>query len=117
MADSDEEFDEKWVMYRDRPEWKDVQPIPQDDGDTPVVAIAYSDRCKSNTYISLLLVIPYKCISVKDVYDYFRAILKSSEKSERALELTKNAAYLNPANYTVWLYRYALNAQSYVTNN
>lgn len=47
MGDSsgDEDFSDKWIFYRDRPEWKDVQPIPQDDGDTPVVSIAYSERC------------------------------------------------------------------------
>lgn len=32
-------------------------------------------------------------------------MLKSQEKSERALELTKDALDLNPANYTVWQYR------------
>ncbi len=42
------------------------------------------------------------------MYDYFRAVLKSGEKSERVLELTEDGLDLNPANYTVWYYRYIL---------
>ena len=35
----------EYIFYRDNPKWKDVQPIPQDDGPTPIVRIAYSERC------------------------------------------------------------------------
>jgi len=75
-----------WVPYPQRSSWSDVTPLPQDDGPNPVVKIAYTER-------------------FKEVYDYFRAIVKSGEKSPRVLELTEDALDLNPAHYTVWHYR------------
>ena len=76
----------------------------QDDGPSPVVQIAYTDRFKD-----VYDFFRFSWIVLK--YDFFltlavaRAVLKSGEKSERVLALTEDALELNPANYTVWHYR------------
>ena len=44
-SSSDELSCSSWKPFKDRPEWKDIEPVPQDDGPAPVVQIAYSDQC------------------------------------------------------------------------
>lgn len=100
---SEEDFGDDWVFYGERDEWKDVKPLNQDDGDNAVVQIAYSNKCKQTSdhtgYNN------HWANSVSDVFNYFRGVLATGEKSERALELTRDALRLNAANYTVWQYR------------
>ena len=54
MSDSDSEADQ-WIFYKERPEWSDVTPVPQDDGPNPVVAIAYTDKCKQFVLFTRLI--------------------------------------------------------------
>ncbi|KAL8747898.1 MAG: hypothetical protein Q9190_000284 [Brigantiaea leucoxantha] len=73
--------------YNDSEEWADIAPIPQNDGGpNPLAEIAYTDE-------------------YSEAMSYFRAITASDEKSERALALTEDVIGMNPAHYTVWLYR------------
>lgn len=72
-----------WIPFSARPEWRDVEPIPQQDGPRPVVPIAYTSQ-------------------FREVMDYFRAVLAKDERSPRALDLTCEVIALNAANYTVY---------------
>ncbi len=75
--------------YSANPVWSDITPIPLDDGPGPgpaLASIAYSPR-----YATAM--------------SYLRAVMASNECSERALSLTEDIIGMNPAHYTVWLYR------------
>ncbi|KAG2227852.1 hypothetical protein INT45_002090 [Circinella minor] len=74
------------LPYSQRPEWNDVVPVAQDDGPNPLVPIAYSS-------------------DYRDAMDYFRAVSRTEEKSQRVLDLLADIIDMNPAHYTVWQYR------------
>jgi len=76
----------EYIPYGQREEWKDVTPIPQDDGPNPVCPIAYTAQ-------------------FTDTMNYFRAVLRTDERSERTLKLTQEALMLNAAHYTAWYFR------------
>lgn len=70
--------------YSDSEAWRDIIPIPQDDGcANPLAAIAYTD-------------------DYSEAMSYLRAVMAEEEKSERVLGLTEEIIRLNPAHYTVW---------------
>jgi protein farnesyltransferase/geranylgeranyltransferase type-1 subunit alpha len=74
-------------VYSSDPSWADVEPLPTDEGGAnPLAAIAYSEE-------------------YGEAMSYLRAVMAADEKSARALNLTKHLIGLNPAHYTVWLYR------------
>lgn len=82
MADMEDDD----IPYSQRPEWQDVTPVPQVDGPEPLAVIHYPP-------------------GFEETHDYFRAIQKLNEFSERALRLTGDVIEHNSANYTAWYYR------------
>ncbi|KAF7491380.1 Protein farnesyltransferase/geranylgeranyltransferase type-1 subunit alpha [Sarcoptes scabiei] len=82
-------FEKDFIMYKDRPEWSDIEPMPQNEGDDPIFVIKYTPQ-------------------YEDTYNYFRAIQVKQEYSERAFQLTTDCVRFNPCNYTVWNYRRCL---------
>ncbi|KAL5043238.1 hypothetical protein BDW71DRAFT_199889 [Aspergillus fruticulosus] len=76
--------------YASDPEWVSIEPIPLNDGSksgaVPLATIAYSEEYLEAT-------------------SYLRAVMAANEMSERALKLTEDVIFMNPAHYTVWIYR------------
>ncbi|KAL4998750.1 hypothetical protein BDV10DRAFT_194089 [Aspergillus recurvatus] len=76
--------------YASDPEWASIEPIPLNDGSesgaVPLATIAYSEEYLEAT-------------------SYLRAVMAANEMSERALNLTEDIISMNPAHYTVWIYR------------
>jgi len=85
MADDAEENEED-LPYSQKPNWKDIVPVPQDDGPQPLACIRYPP-------------------GFEEVHSYFRAIQQKGEMSERALHLSADVIEHNSANYTAWYYR------------
>ncbi|KAI0157826.1 hypothetical protein GGR57DRAFT_491111 [Xylariaceae sp. FL1272] len=73
--------------YVNDPGWDDVVPIPQEEPEGALAAIAYPD-------------------DYAEAMGYLRAVMAKKEKSKRCLSLTEDIIELNPAHYTVWLYRF-----------
>ena len=44
-SSSDDDLPSDFVPYSRRKEWQDFVPLAQDDGDNPIVLIAYSEKC------------------------------------------------------------------------
>ncbi|KAK1754525.1 hypothetical protein QBC47DRAFT_384149 [Echria macrotheca] len=71
------------------PEWDDVVPIPHEEPDGALAVIAYPAE-------------------YAEAISYLRAVMASKEYSDRCLRLTETIIEMNPAHYTVWLYRAAI---------
>ncbi|GAB0138563.1 hypothetical protein EsDP_00006793 [Epichloe bromicola] len=71
------------------PEWDDVIPIPHSEPDDALAKIAYPD-------------------DYAEAVSYLRAVMAAQECSPRCLRLTEHIISMNPAHYTVWLYRFKI---------
>jgi protein farnesyltransferase/geranylgeranyltransferase type-1 subunit alpha len=82
-------------FYHDDEAWKDIEPLPQDDGGMhPLAAIAYTEE-------------------YSEAMSYLRAVMANNEFSERVLGLTEHIINMNPAHYTVWCVAHIHITQNY----
>ncbi|OAA56404.1 protein farnesyltransferase [Cordyceps fumosorosea ARSEF 2679] len=71
------------------PEWDDVVPIVHNEPEDAIARIAYPD-------------------DYAEAVAYLRAVMADKEYSPRTLRLTALVIALNPAHYTVWLFRFEI---------
>ncbi|ETS76682.1 hypothetical protein PFICI_12069 [Pestalotiopsis fici W106-1] len=82
-------YGHKMGSYATDPDWDDVIPVPQTEPEGALASIAYPDDYAESTA-------------------YLRAVMIAKEYSPRCLKLTEHIISMNPAHYTVWLYRFSI---------
>ncbi|KAM0328506.1 hypothetical protein ACHAQA_004913 [Verticillium albo-atrum] len=82
-------YGEKMGPYATDPAWDDVVPVPSDEPEGSLAAIAYPEH-------------------YAEIISYLRAVMATEEHSPRTLRLTEHVISLNPAHYTVWLFRFKI---------
>ncbi|KAK1599427.1 prenyltransferase alpha subunit [Colletotrichum navitas] len=82
-------YGDKMGPYATDPEWDDVVPIPADEPEGALATIAYPE-------------------DYAEVMSYLRAVMVAEEYTPRCLRLTEHVISMNPAHYTVWLYRFKI---------
>ncbi|OAP55100.1 hypothetical protein AYL99_10800 [Fonsecaea erecta] len=91
----------KEPFYAVSPRWKDVVPIPLIDGPPrPPPGSGQRDDDPGPALATIAYSVRYS-----EAMSYLRAVMAMNELSRRALDLTEDIIGMNPAHYTVWLYR------------
>ncbi|KAL5604184.1 hypothetical protein BROUX41_002165 [Berkeleyomyces rouxiae] len=90
MAELDEKlYGRQLVALSEDVEWEDVPPIPATEPEGSLAAIAFPPK-------------------YAEAASYLRIVMANNEMSERAFRLTAHIIEMNPAHYTVWLYRFRI---------
>jgi len=86
--DSDEETQKpQFIPFKKRGDiWSDIEPVPQFSDNVEILKIDYSN-------------------DVREINDYFRAILQNNEISIRAYNLTTEMINTSATNYMAWYHR------------
>ncbi|KAK2805427.1 CAAX geranylgeranyltransferase alpha subunit [Onygenales sp. PD_10] len=87
------------------PTWSNITPIPLDDGSTHYDNPEHEQEGSGNGNGTYPLATIAYSVEYEEATAYLRAVMAADEMSERALQLTEDVILLNPAHYTVWLYR------------
>ncbi|NWU71219.1 FNTA geranylgeranyltransferase, partial [Pterocles burchelli] len=115
LEEEDVREDTGYVLYRDRKEWADIEPVPQNDGPNAVVQIIYGERCNGNKRSSVFSSVKFgkallQCLNACLLYRHFRRVLLQPLGKDLHEELKYITTIIEdqPKNYQVWHHRRVL---------
>ena len=89
------------------PEWDDVQPVVLEEPEGALAAISYSADYAEGEFSFWWVGVGRLRWLTSPAMAYLRAVMQAQEHSPRCLRLTEHIIAMNPAHYTVWLFRAA----------